>query len=224
MATVYLVRHGQASRDILDYDSLSALGRLQIQHLANYYRPYWQPALRHSGTLVRQRQSESAFAEQIGDKVAATADARWNEFDFLDIVRQHRPDWQDPAQMQQDLGHEDHPGRAFLSVFRGALERWIDAGTDAPYTESWTDFNTRTAAALSTLDDDKTHWIFTSGGVISALVCQALKLDAAAAMRINLGLHNASVTTLASQRGQWRLQGMNQTQHFIDQPDWLTFH
>ncbi len=126
--------------------------------------------------------------------------------------------------MKQDLGREDHPGRAFLSVFRGALERWVDAETDAPYTESWADFNIRTAAALAALDAEKTHWVFTSGGVISALVCQALKLDAAAAMRINLSLHNASITTFVSQRGQWRLQGINQTQHFVDQPDWLTFH
>lgn len=224
MATIYLVRHGQASRDILDYDSLSALGRLQIQHLANYYRPYWQPAMRHSGTLVRQRQSETAFSKQLGDDMATSADARWNEFDFLDIVRQHRPDWQDPAQMQQDLGREDHPGRAFLSVFRGALERWVDAGTDAPYTESWADFNSRTAAALSALEPDLTHWVFTSGGVISALISQALKLNAEAAMRINLSLHNASVTTLVAQKGQWRVQGINQTQHFVDQPNWLTFH
>lgn len=224
MATVYLVRHGQASRDVLDYDSLSDLGRLQIQHLANYYRPYWQPARRHCGTLQRQRQSESAFGQQIGDREAATADARWNEFDFLDIVRQHRPDWQDPAQMKQDLGREDHPGRAFLSVFRGALARWVDADKDAPYTESWADFNERIAAALSALEPDRSHWVFTSGGVISALVSQALKLDAAAAMRLNLSLHNASVTTLAAHRNQWRLQGLNQTQHFVDQPNWLTFH
>lgn len=222
MTTVYLVRHGQASRDVLDYDTLSDLGRLQIQHLANVYRPYWQPALRHCGTLWRQRQSESAFAQQIGVRDAATADARWNEFDFLDIVRQHRPDWQDPAQMQHDLGLEDHPGRAFLSVFKGALQRWADA--DATYIESWAEFNDRTAAALAALNTEQTHWVFTSGGVISALVGQALKLHSSAAMRINLSLHNASVTTFISQRGQWRLQGINQTQHFIDQPDWLTFH
>jgi broad specificity phosphatase PhoE len=224
MATVYLVRHGQASGDLLNYDSLSDLGRSQIHHLANFYRPCWQTASRNSGTLNRQRQSEEVFNEHIGATDAATTDARWNEFDFLDIVRQHRPEWQDPAQMQQDLGREDHPGRAFLSVFRGALERWIDIESGAQYSESWTEFNARTAAALAALDTEKTHWVFTSGGVISALISQALKLDANAAMRINLSLHNASVTTLVSQRGQWRLQGVNQIQHFIDQPDWLTFH
>ncbi|WP_028670620.1 histidine phosphatase family protein [Saccharospirillum impatiens] len=224
MATVYLVRHGQASSNLLNYDSLSDLGQQQILHLAKFYRPSWKAAALHSGTLTRQRQSEQLFSGHMVEASTSNADARWNEFDFLDIVRQHRPEWEDPVKMQQDLSREDHPGRAFLSVFRGALERWIDGGTHEHYTESWTDFNARTAAALAELDAEKTHWVFTSGGVISALISQALKLDAAAAMRINLGLHNASVTTLRPQRGQWRMQGINQVQHFMDQPDWLTFH
>jgi broad specificity phosphatase PhoE len=224
MATVYLVRHGQASSDLLNYDSLSDLGRRQMQHLATFYQPHFATATCNTGTLNRQCQSGQIFSELIGVNDAVTADSRWNEFDFLDIVRQHRPEWQDPARMQQDLGREDHPGRAFLSVFRGALERWVDADPQTPYTESWTDFNARTADALAELDTEQSHWVFTSGGVISALTSQALRLDAAAAMRINLGLHNASVTTLQAQHGRWRLQGLNQVQHFAEQPNWLTFH
>ncbi|HWO20921.1 MAG TPA: histidine phosphatase family protein [Kofleriaceae bacterium] len=62
MATLYLIRHGQASYGEEDYDRLSSRGREQATALGKHLANLGLNAL-YSGPLVRQRQTAEAAAE-----------------------------------------------------------------------------------------------------------------------------------------------------------------
>ena len=58
MATIYLIRHGQASFGAEDYDKLSALGMRQAQVAGEYLRDHGIILdAAYSGELLRQRET-----------------------------------------------------------------------------------------------------------------------------------------------------------------------
>lgn len=223
MNRIHLIRHGQAAADVLDYDDLTPLGEQQIIALGGFYRNRLGDARLYAGTLTRHLKSARAFLHSTGFDGEWVEDPRLNEFDFLDIVRQYVPAWRDPEQIRADLADQASPDRYFLRVFREALLHWFDHAGGAPYVESWPAFKERTRAVLNDLDPNRSHWLFTSGGVISSLVADALDLEPAQMIRLNLNLANASVTTFQAVKGRWRLMSINQMQHLHDRPDLVTF-
>lgn len=223
MNRLHLVRHGQAAEDMLDYDDLSPLGEQQMAALGTFYRDQLDDTRLYSGTLVRQQKSARAFLDQAGITAEPTSDPRLNEYDFLDIARQYIPAWQDPERLRTDLAEQASPDRYFLRVFREALFRWFDPDETANYSETWVDFKSRTRGILNDADPNQTHWVFTSGGVISSLIADALALDPPQMIRLNLHLANGSVTTFQSFKGRWRLLSINQMQHLHDKPELVTF-
>ena len=66
MATIYLIRHGQASFGADDYDKLSPLGEKQAEHVGYYLRDHGITLdAAYSGDLKRQRRTaELALASQ----------------------------------------------------------------------------------------------------------------------------------------------------------------
>lgn len=223
MSTVYLVRHGQATTDLFNYDDLSDLGARQLNRLGECYRPHLAEACYVCGSMRRHRLSADGFLQGAGLSPEVREDERFNEFDFIDIVRNFRPDWRDPARMKADLQDQVEPGRFFLRVFRQAMHHWMAAPTEHNFIETWPDFVARTQAALADLDPGKSHWVFTSGGVTSSLVADALDMDGSQAIGLNLSIANASVTTFKNIGGRWRLLSFNQTQYLLDHPQLLTF-
>lgn len=223
MSTVHLVRHGQATTDLFNYDDLSDLGARQLRSLGEYYRPHLTEAGYVCGTIRRHRLSAEGFLRGADQSPGVRQDERFNEFDFLDIVRNFRPDWQDPARMKADLEGQVESGRFFLRVFRQAMLHWMTEPAEYDFLETWPDFVARTQAALADLDPSQSQWIFTSGGVISSLVAKALDMDGSQAIGLNLSIANASVTNLKNIGGKWRLVSFNQTQYLLDHPQLLTF-
>ena len=223
MNRIHLIRHGQAAADILDYDDLSPLGERQVATLGAFYRDLLHNGTVYAGSMNRHRKSARAFIEGSGYPDDPIEDPRLNEFDFLDIVRQYVPAWRNPEQLRTDLAEQSSPDRYFLRVFREALLHWFDHPDGGPYIESWYAFKERTRAVLNDLNPEHSHWLFTSGGVISSLVADALDLEPAQMIRLNLNLANASVTTFQAVKGRWRLMSINQMQHLHDKPDLITF-
>lgn len=223
MKRIYLVRHGQASDDILNYDDLSALGGQQLVALGRFYRHRLDDCRLYSGNMVRHQKSLASFLEGAGVSAPINEEPRLNEFDFMDIVRQYVPAWREIDQLRADLAEQPSPDRFFLRVFREALLQWLEHPDGQPYLESWNDFQHRTAGVINNLSPDHNHWLFTSGGVVAALVADALGLNPAQMIRLNLNLANASVTTFQAVKGRWRLLSINQIQHFDDSPNLVTF-
>lgn len=223
MTEITLIRHGQANSNLLDYDQLSPLGQQQMHCLAHFYQPNWANPTRHSGTLQRHRQSDAALTEILGESHATRNNSAWNEFDFLDIVSQYRPEWQNPETLKDAMASEPDAKRVFLREFRKALNVWMNTEAKDQYQESWPAFNQRIRDTLFSLDSNQPHWVVTSGGVISALIGQALRLNADAIIKLNFSLNNASVTQVSIKGDRIRLNSFNQVQHFYGRETLLSY-
>ena len=90
MATLYLVRHGQASFAAENYDRLSELGRRQSVWLGEYFAERGIEFSRAvCGTLERQRETARAILETMGSELTAAEHPDWNEFSGEEIGRAH---------------------------------------------------------------------------------------------------------------------------------------
>lgn len=204
MGRVHLVRHGQASFGADDYDVLSDLGARQAAR-AGAVLP--RDAYAISGTLRRHRDSAAAagFA-------GAEADPAWNEFDYLDIIAVAHPGLGNMPALRAHLAHEPAPMQAFQALYEEAVARWMEADGNS-YRESRRDFVTRVEGALERASGKGDAVVFTSGGVISALVAGLLDLTPAAARRIDRVLVNAGITTITTGRRGPQLLALNAQTH-----------
>jgi len=108
MATIYLVRHGQASFGVEDYDRLSQIGWQQGRVLGRALRcsqaATAQPQAVFGGTLRRHRETVEAMARGFGDGLPAMQVASgFDEFDHVALIHRHRPEWEDHSVMARDL-------------------------------------------------------------------------------------------------------------------------
>jgi broad specificity phosphatase PhoE len=219
MGTLTLVRHGQASFGAANYDQLSALGQEQARLLGQWLHDTGQAPSRIAlGPAQRHRQSaEHCLAALPGAPAPEhwQMDAGFDEFDHEAVLRAHQPAWTSPAAIAQALQGEEHPRRAFQQVFAAAVGRWVAGELKAPGLETWVAFQMRCRAALNRLTQERGQdvWVFTSGGVITAVVQAALGIPDARAFDLNWALANAGVTRLRTRPGEFSVMSVNQLAH-----------
>jgi broad specificity phosphatase PhoE len=219
MGAIYLIRHGQASFGQADYDALSATGIEQSRVLGEALRPRLpQVDAVISGGMKRHRQTAEGCLAALGLEAALQEMPGFREYDHDQIIVRHDPRFADPARMLLELAQEAEPRRAFQRIFGEAMERWIDGGHDADYSESWTVFRQRCNGAMDelirSLGASKTALVFTSGGVISAICRDLLHLPERQACRLNLTLANCGVTKIIySERARY-VGTLNEHAHF----------
>ncbi|MFJ8731496.1 histidine phosphatase family protein [Streptomyces bauhiniae] len=216
MPLICLVRHGQASADADDYDVLSESGRVQAAAVG---RELARRGLRDpylvSGTLTRQRDTAQLLAEAAGFERPLHQDARWNEYDHLDLISRYAPA---PGRTSSMQGLLDH-----------ALLAWMrdPAATDADG-ETWAAFAGRAVAGLAevsaALGRGRDAVVVTSGGVLAALCGTLLSLPHEGVVALNRVAVNASVTTLAVGASGTTLLTFNEHAHFTgDRRQLLTY-
>jgi broad specificity phosphatase PhoE len=164
MGQLLLVRHGQASFGAADYDVLSPLGRAQAALLGARLAPSAAGVRRVvSGALRRQQDTAAALVEAAGISAAVETDARWDEYDAVDVVAGVPP-------------RATPDSRAFQLLLDEALDRWTGGAHDAGYGESWPAFSGRVLAALEdAVRGPGTTVVVSSAGSIA--VCCAALLD-----------------------------------------------
>ena len=202
MASIYVIRHGQASFGSDNYDQLSSLGERQAQVTGEYLRDSGVvfDAV-YSGDLVRQRETARlALAVQPG-QVAHHVDARFNEIQndeqveyLLPEVVRSNPKLQ--ALVERGLGSS----KDYQKVIDAVFNYWVSPRCDDARIQSWADYSGGVRSALAELMREqgggKTLGIFTSGGTIATIVAQVLGLDGAHTYRFYEPVFNCSVTQL----------------------------
>ncbi len=233
MSLIYLFRHGQAgTRD--NYDSLSALGRRQSQHLGEYLASQgivFQAV--YSGAMMRQQQTAEAVAAsyrgaglQFPDVTTLPA---WNEFDFDHVYRNLAPllaaadsNFRTEyelmlEQIRVSNGQPDaHVHRRWSHCDVEVVEAWIRS--QYPYTgESWETFRERVAGLRPSLNGtDGSIAVFTSATPTAIWAGLALEIEDARVMPLAGVLHNTSITVLRLHRDQLRLFSFNGVPHLPD--------
>lgn len=197
MSSIYLVRHGQASFGKEDYDQLSEKGFHQGRRLAEHFKRV-HPTELVCGDMKRHQQTADAYREAAGVSLPVAIDPGFNEFDHMDVIHVHRPQWRDRACMIAELAKHPSPRKLFQAQFAEAVMRWAGGMHDEDYVESWPVFRARVYAAftrtLLARESGREVIVFTSGGPISVICGHLLGMDERGTLQLNDNLANASVS------------------------------
>jgi broad specificity phosphatase PhoE len=202
MATIYLIRHGQASFGAADYDKLSPLGMRQAQVAGEYLRDQGIVLdAAYSGDLLRQRETaQLALASQSGE-VRHHVDARFNEIRNEEQLKFLLPELvkTNPA-IRQLVDGGLSSSKDYQKVIDAVFNHWVSEQCNEPRIQSWSDYSGGARAALQEVmasqGSGKTLGIFTSGGTIATLVAQVLGLSGAQTYQFYEPIFNCSITQI----------------------------
>lgn len=222
MATIYLIRHGQASFGKENYDQLSDLGEKQATRLGKALAqrlPLFDAVV--LGTMFRHQQTaENCLAgfESTLEELSPSYLAGWNEYNHQDILAQLRPEFETAAGITSYIAAQDNPKQAFEKAFNDSINRWMSGEHDSDYAESWSDYSSRIHAALqATIDLTAKHKniaVFTSGGPISMVSQHLLGVPVENLMQMNWTLMNCGVTKIVTTGSRTFVASLNEHTHF----------
>lgn len=234
MATLYLVRHGQASFGAENYDQLSPLGEQQSLRLGEYFKAKglcFDAAF--SGTLARQRQTLTGICAGLGvtpflpgttpagaNPLAHTLWNGLNEFDGAALIATIYP---------EALAKPDTPERyrQHFRLLREGLQHWM-AGTVSPQgMPAYGDFVAGVTGALDHVRKNCSGNVLlvSSGGPISTAMGHVLGTHPETTIELNLRIRNSSVTEFTFTPKRHTLMTFNTLPHLdtAEHRDWVTY-
>ncbi|TPW23091.1 histidine phosphatase family protein [Marinobacter nauticus] len=228
MATIYLVRHGQASFGKENYDQLSPRGWEQGRILGRWLAGKVEPGAVFGGNLQRHRETVEAITTGYGVSLPDMQVLEGlNEFDHLEVVERLRPEWADKQVMARDLASFPKPARAFQQAFEKAVTRWVSGEFDQEYSETWNGFRQRVGHALDQLielADGADVIVSTSGGPIAVIAQRLLELSDRKALEMNNVIANTSVSRILYSGPRRSLAVFNNYSHLEgEDPALVTF-
>lgn len=220
MASLYLVRHAQASFGTHDYDRLSSLGVRQAREAGRYLNVVAGSEVRIvCGSHVRQRDTAAEIASCLstlrGGTLSTQVDARFEEADFDAQVRHLVPSMEDADGALATLIAESRTSsRSYQKLLRRLFLHWQSLSEPVPRVESWAAFAARVGSALQDLvrtsGPGQTTIVISSGGVIATLVGRVLGLPPESVRALFEVMMNCSVTRLLHDRERISLSSFNE--------------
>jgi broad specificity phosphatase PhoE len=216
MATLYLVRHGQASFGAENYDCLSELGHQQSAWLGQHFAARGIVFARAvCGTLERQKQTARTLLDAMGSGQPVIEHPGWNEYSGDALYKAYHGDGWEKAKAKADV-------REFYRTIKAALLDWSEEKLAGDLPETWLQFGERGAAAMreacNGLPADASVLAASSGGAISRAVCSLLHAPAKTAIELNLQFRNAAFCEIFVSPRSMRLVSFNCIPH-LDRPD-----
>ena len=202
MATIYLIRHGQASFGSDDYDQLSQLGIRQAEVTGEYFREsgiFFDAA--YSGDLKRQIDTSRLVLASQPAACSTNIDSRFNEIRNDEQLEYLLPDL---VKARPDLASLVGRGLVSSKDYQKAIDAvfnfWVSDECNHPEIQSWHDYSTGVRDALSDViknqGSGKTIAVFTSGGTIATIVAQVLGLSGKQTYPFYEPMFNCAVTQL----------------------------
>lgn len=200
MASIYLIRHGQASFGSANYDQLSTLGQRQADLTGGYFR---DTGLRFdaafAGDLSRQRETgERVLAAQTAPP-ALEIDPRFNEINNDEQVSKLLPPLvaENPALkaiVDRGLGSS----KDYQKVIDAVFNAWVTERHPVDGIQPWADYRDGVHAAIADImhvvGAGTNTAVFTSGGTIATAVGLVLGLSADKFYGFYEPVFNCSVT------------------------------
>ena len=219
MATIYLIRHGQAQFGKEEYDALSPTGIEQAKVLGkSLLERKIIPTKIISGAMKRHQQTMDFCLEQmqieITDKIT---NDDWNEFDHRDIIAKYEPRYKDIEELKKDIFLDKSPKEKITEILVGAVTRWT-SGQHNDYNESWTSFCERVKNGLQKIENETQKedvvFVFSSGGSISVIMQKILDLSVQKTFEMQLNIANCSITKLKTSSRGTQLLSFSDYAHF----------
>ena len=221
MQQIILIRHGQASFGEKNYDQLSKIGLQQAACLGEFLSPMLNAdASVRRGTMYRHQQTAETALASHALQSAITTHADWNEFNHQQVFERYDARYANPAELIQDIQATSNPSQTLQHTFSAAMQRWMDPRFADDYDENWQSFKQRIDQALAQLQQDLQHsghsqaLVFSSGGVISTILCQLLQLPMSRMPELMFEVGNCSLSTIKLEAAQLKLQSFNE-HHYL---------
>ena len=215
MATIYLVRHGQASFGAENYDKLSDLGCRQATVVGEYFRDH---GVRfdavYSGDLSRQRNTARLAVASQPAEVPHHIDARFNEIENDLQLKYLMPDViKINPKIEAMVNKGLSSSKDYQKVIEAVFNYWVSPVCNDTRLQSWAAFSGGARQAMSDVMHEqgagKTIGIFTSGGTLATIVAQVLGLDGEKTYQLYEPIFNCSVTQLFYSRSKISLSYYN---------------
>ena len=228
MSKLYFFRHAQASYGAANYDQLSLKGEEQSAILGEYLvNKNFHFDKIFVGPLERQKHTF-----EIVSKIYKKNNKTLPEPIFIEGLREHRG----PGAMRKFLPEllktnsqikqwyaeiEDDPKlmkRNSLLTFQYFMDEWSLGNIVVPEVQSWAEFRTAVRRGLETIlkntEKGETVAAFTSGGTISAIAAEALKIqDERMVSNMNFSVRNTSFTSFLFSKNLFNLLSFNELPH-----------
>jgi broad specificity phosphatase PhoE len=208
MATVLLIRHGQASYGEVNYDRLSARGEQQAAEVGKYLAAISVDAM-FVGPLTRQQQTARIAAEHAPGLPAPTNLPELAEYPAFDLVRLFIPRLiaEDPEFAELAKG----PSRVLADrAFKTALGKWSRDEWEIAGVERVHEFAARVRrgveAVCSAASSGGRIAVVTSAGPIGVAVGAVFGASAERMIRTSVVVRNASITELVFRSGTFSWQ------------------
>ena len=200
MATIYLIRHGQASFGTDDYDRLSELGRCQAEVLGEYLRDCGIvfDAV-YSGDLLRQKETARLALASHDGAVPHHVDPRFNEVRNDEHLEYLVPEVakSNPA-IQALVNRGLSSSKDYQKVIDAVFNYWVSPQCNEPRIQSWEAYSGGVRAALREVMEQqgggRTVGIFASGGTIATMVAQVLGLGGEDTYKFYEPVFNCSIS------------------------------
>lgn len=219
MATIFLIRHGQAQFGMEEYDALSPTGIEQAKVLGkSLVERKIVPTKIISGAMKRHQQTMDYCLEQMHiENAEKILNDDWNEFDHRDIIAKYEPRYKDIEELKKDIFLDKSPKEKITEVLVGAVTRWT-SGLHNDYNESWTSFCERVKNGLQKIENesakDDVVFVFSSGGSISVILQKMLDLSVQKTFEMQLNIANCSITKLKTSSRGTQLLSFSDYAHF----------
>jgi broad specificity phosphatase PhoE len=225
MASLLLIRHGQASFGSDNYDRLSAVGERQAIRTRTFVQARWGSIARITcGTHERHWATARLILGSGGianrDRSEIETDERLNELDADGQIAHYA---RDLCQQDPEFGHWLADMRSSSKLYQKVIQRvfahWQSSATTAGI-ESWSSFSGRVVAALSDLMSQarsgETTVVVTSGGVIATIVQHVLGLQPQGTYPLFEAMKNCSLTEILHTSQKHSLSSFNETAHLVE--------
>jgi len=200
MATIMMVRHGQASFGSDNYDQLSPLGQRQADLMGEYFRDTGVTFdVAYSGQLSRQCETAQRVLASQPKHVEHKIDARFDEVrndEQVDILLPILTETEPRLAKLMESALQD--SKHYQKIIEAVFTHWVTRTTPHPDIQSWEAYSSGVMTGIRDVMREegggKTVGIFTSGGTIATATALVLGVSADLVYRFYEPVINCSVT------------------------------
>jgi broad specificity phosphatase PhoE len=207
---LWLIRHGQASFGKEDYDCLSELGIKQSRILGEHFA---KTGLQFNAVYSGQMKRQIDTAELVIDKLPSPFFSvpqilsEFNEYDFISIIQEQLPEIREELNLPENILHTIQADqKSFQKLFNIIYSRWVSGTHRSLNTESYKRYIARIKEGVFKVVQNsqpgENVGIFTSGGVVNAVMQMALDLPDNVATELGWRIRNTSVSLFTANTGQ----------------------
>ena len=235
MSKIYLFRHAQASIGKENYDVLSTKGELQAAELGKYLckeKLIFDKV--YVGDLRRQKHTLEIVSDQYNKNGISIPKPivleNLNEHQATEVMKSEFPKMmEDPyiKSLKDKIEKDPKKQHSYMMLgFKYFLHKWVKNEIIVEGIIPWKKFRINSTNALKSIVNEtkkgETIGVFSSGGTISSIVSEVLKLkNELVVADLNFSIRNTSFSSLLYSNNEINLLSFNELPHLKD--DMITF-